>query len=312
MAHGECGMATNEVTIVICYQTGTADLLRICLDSIQRHTRVPHKIVVLTKAERSKDSNSLTDLNSVLDSYPHVDGFLPIVDDSVEISSKIHGVLLDFYIPERVRTEYVLTLDSDCFPVEDGWLSDLFGMMDNGAKLVGILHPWAPPPDGLSHSKIEWRVRSQHCWEMTHVACQMIRVEDLRALGKRYNEGDDTGLSIPLEAKKRGWKIDGFKPTRCPRTETAYFEPEFNRYIGLVFGDKVYHQGGGTRTSVCGDEVMLEQTFGWVREMVKMEDGAEFLLKDEMSYCFEFDREEEIAAEKMQRLFGLKSQRMEG
>jgi hypothetical protein len=40
--------------------------------------------------------------------------------------------------------------------------------------------------------------------------------------------------------------------------------------------------------------------------------GAEFLLNDRFSYKFKFDREEAVAKEKMQRLFGLKAQRMVG
>jgi len=296
-------MAASEVTVVICYQAGTSDLLKTCISSIERHTELPHLIHVATmeadEGLKSLQSNKWFEIHEYGNPDKHE-------------SSKLHGWLLDSHLPEHVETEYVLTLDSDCFPVEWGWMSDLMNMLKAGAQLSGILHPWAPPPADMPETKLEWRVRSQHCWETTHVACQMLSVDALRVLGKKYNDGDDTGLAIPLEAKRRGWRIDGFKPTRCPRPETEQFDPEFNRYIGLVFGDKVYHQGGGTRTSVCGDEVMLERTFGWVRGMVKSEGGAEFLLDDEMAHVFSFDREEEVAAEKMQRLFGLKSQRMEG
>lgn len=306
-------MATNEITIVICYQAGTTDLLQICLSSIERHTKIPYSIHVLTKnADRGlKQLQSEREFSVFEYSDPDERSF-----------SRLHGWLLDSHIPNHIETEYVLTLDSDCFPVADGWLYQLYDMMKCGVRIAGILHPWAPPPSDMSHSKIEWRVRSQHCWEMTHVACQMIGVEDLRILGRKYNEGDDTGLAIPLEAKVRGWDIDGFRVSRCPKpvakgnasggVQGILTDPEFNRYSHLIFEDKVYHQGGGTRISVGGDEPVLERTFGWVRDKISLLQGAEFLLDSEMSYCFRFDREEEVAAEKMNRLFGLRSGQMDG
>ena len=296
-------MAADEVTIVICYRAGTAELLKTCVRAIRRHTVAPCRIQVATvDADEPLRELALAEQFSIHE----------YADEKGHVSSKVHGWLLDQHIPKAIETAFLLTLDSDCFPVDGGWLSDLLAMLKSGARLSGILHPWAPPPVDMAKHLIEWRVRSQHCWQMTHVACQLIRLDDLLTLGKRFSDGDDTGLALPLEAKRRGWKIDGFKVTRCPRAETQYFDPEFNRYIGLIYGDKVYHQGGGTRTSVCGEEDMLERTFGWVKGMVQVEGGAEFLLESEMCYPFEFDREEQVAAEKMQRLFGLKSQRMEG
>jgi hypothetical protein len=73
----------------------------------------------------------------------------------------------------------------------------------------------------------------------------------------------------------------------------------------------VYHHGGFSRTEVFGDEPMFESIFGWVNERILAE-GAAWLLDDEWSYRFKFDREEDIAAEKMQRLFGMHGDRMFG
>jgi len=245
------------------------------------------------------------------------------VPGDTDVSSRVHGIMLDSYLPDSVNTEYVMTLDSDCFPVADGWLESLVAMLNGEARVVGILHPWAPPGD-LSKSSIEWRVRSQHCWESTHVACQMLRTEDLKelkSLGAVYNGGDDTGLLIPKIAKQQGWKIDGFKVSRCPNPVAAgnasgevqgeILDPEFNRYVCLVFGDMVYHHGGFSRMASFGDEQVFERTFGWVNKKV-LEEGATWLLDDTMSYQFKFDQEEEVAAEKMQRLFGMKDDRMLG
>lgn len=178
--------------------------------------------------------------------------------------------------------------------------------MDTGARVAGILYPWAPPPADLDHKKIEWRVRSQQCWERTHVACQMIRVADLKELGVTYAGGDDTGLLIPLEARKRLWKVDGFTVTRCAKPRDGS-DPEFNRYVSLIFGDAVYHHGGFTRITTGGDKPVMAEAYGWVWQELLNRQGAKFLLDDEFSYRFKFDREPEVAAEKMDRLFGKKT-----
>jgi hypothetical protein len=286
------------VTIVICYKKGTGDILAINLASLARHTKdVPYKVDIVV-ARGDKD-DGLAIVNACYPVSIHEVGV-----DSTH-SSKMHGAMLDAHIPS-IDSEYVMTLDSDCFPVVNGWLSNLIKMMEQGADVVGILHPWAPPPPDMNKKRIEWRVRSQHCWNNTHVACQMLRVSKLKELGAKYNAGDDTGLAIVAAANAKGLKIDGFKPTRCPKPIVGKLDPEFNRYQCIVFGDSMYHHGGWTRTSVGTDKPLFEDEVGWVAERVMKERGAEFLLEDNLSYKYKFDREEEVAKEKMDRLFGMK------
>lgn len=298
------GKESPMITIVICYQSGTGSILLANLASIERHSvGVPYQVIVVARKGASDTQSFLSEL------HQHYPVKIVEVDISSDVTSHVHGMMLDSVIPKNIETEYVLTLDSDCFPVAGGWLNDMIEMTQKGARIVGILHPWAPPPVGMSTKKIEWRVRSQHCWETTHVACQMLKVSDLIELGVKYNAGDDTGLAIVAAAKAKGWKIDGFKASRCP-LPAGDIDPEFNRYVCLIFGDKVYHHGGFTRTTTCNDEPVLKSQFGWVEEDILRLRGAEFLLDEARSYRFKFDREEEVAQEKMQRLFGLKSQVM--
>lgn len=290
------------VTIVICYQDGTGPMLLANLASIERHTGgVPYQVMLVCRKGSTDNKSFLSDL------HIHYPLKVVEVDISSEVTSHIHGMMLDTVIPKNIETEYVLTLDSDCFPVANGWLNDMFDMVNNGARIVGILHPWAPPPTDMNRKKIEWRVRSQHCWETTHVACQMLKVSDLIELGVKYNAGDDTGLAIVTAAKNKGWKVDGFKVSRCPLPATGAINPEFNRYVCLVFGDKVYHHGGFTRITACNDKPVFKDEFGWVEQRLLLERGVEFLMDDSTSYRFKLDREEEVAKEKMNRLFGFRS-----
>jgi len=204
-----------------------------------------------------------------------------------------------------VSSEFVLTLDSDCFPVVDGWLSGLVGMM--GCRKVaaaGVLHPWAPPPAGMDGELVEWRVRSQHCWDRTHVACQLVRTEEAFRCaeeGHGYASGDDTGLGLLGALLEGGRTCAGYAPTRCP-LPALDFDPEFNRSSCVVYGDAVVHVGGYTRVEVGGDEPFLEEAFGWAVGRILEEKGAEFLLDDGLSYRYVFDREEEVARDKMRRM----------
>ena len=243
------------------------------------------------------------------------------VPDEVIRLGHEHGCMLD-YVAAKVETDYILTLDSDCLPVHDGWIEELVNIMDDdhalkgyrpGSRIAtaGILHPWGPPPD-MKKSKLEYRVRSQHCWETTHVACQLIRTEMVKSCaldGIGYTTGDDTGLGMVKHLKGLGMRCIGYKPTRCPKPEVE-FDAEFNRYTCIVFGDAVVHIGGFSRTTAKGDEDVFKRAFGYAPMRIIEEGGAEFLLNEEDSYEFTLDREEEVAAEKMQRLFGLVAQRM--
>jgi len=285
------------------------------LSSIKRHTRYKDFNVVVVS--RNFDDEGF----DVVAKYDFVRICEINIDIESNVSSRVHGTMLDDVWPE-IQSELILTLDSDCFPVANGWLEGLVEMIDNGADVAGILHPWAPPPGDMKHTKIEWRVRNQHCWNVTHVACQLVKKSFLEKHNLKYNDGDDTGLSIPMRVLSEGGKVDGYRITRCPKpiakenanknNHGGLIDPEFNRYVCLIFGDKVYHQGGYTRKAKFGDEPLMEDSFGWAMKKVVEDGSADFLMEYRFSYVFGFDREDEVAAEKMQRLFGLKSQRMKG
>ncbi len=58
-------MATNEVTIVICYQEGTWDVLFRCIGSLYRHTKIPFNIDILT--QQTKLDQAVDEIKSVRD-----------------------------------------------------------------------------------------------------------------------------------------------------------------------------------------------------------------------------------------------------
>ena len=137
------------VTIVICYQKGTQGMLSICLDAIVKHTIVPYKILLVTQ------ENGGTELEALSQHYSF-ETFITNPSSEEEkrlLKMKPHGQMLDMALG-MVDTKYLLTLDSDCFPVADGWLGKLLEMMSPDVACSGILHPWEPPPEDLSATGI--------------------------------------------------------------------------------------------------------------------------------------------------------------
>ena len=288
-----------KIEIVTCYKAGTMPIMEVWARSMARHTSgVDYGATVLVKRG---EAGEWAERGPWMSAFNVVE--VDVGGDEVSVA-RVHGKMLDCYIPSQVKAEFVCTMDSDCFPVADGWLQGLVDMIEGGSTVAGILHPWAPPPLDMKKTKLEWRVRSQHCWNSTHVACQIVRMRDLEGLGVKFSEGDDTGLLIPKKALEKGLKVSGYMPTRCPKSEKGKLNPEFNRYVSVVYGDKVYHLGGYTRVSMGDADVYVEE-FEWAKKRVIEEGGAEFLLDDYMSHRFAFDREEEVAKEKMDRIFGM-------
>jgi hypothetical protein len=306
----------TRVTIVICYAKGTHEMLTACLSSILSHTKCLVKVIVA--AQEGHLDQGLFDVVDAVKATPP-ESRLPV--KIVEVPNRFiskgheHGCMLDRVIETEVLTEYVMTMDSDSIPVVDGWLSRLVDIIDESEDIctAGILHPWSPPPANMKKTKIEWRVRSQHCYETTHVACQLIRLLDVKSLrseGIGYSSGDDTGLGMVKALKESGRRCEGYKPSRCPAPAVVDFDAEFNRYSCVVYGDAVVHVGGFTRTTVDGDDAVFNRAFGWAADRILEDGSADFLLDNKNAYLYEFDMEEEVSDEKMQRLFGLRDQRM--
>jgi len=281
------------VDVVIPYCNGTVPILDTCLTSFFRHTDKEKCRVLVVHSE-----GELFDAAEICARFPvYIQNCT--LPHGFPTSSQQHSKMLDVAL-EGSHNDYFLSLDSDCFPVADGWLDDLVKMMEDGATVAGILWPWNPPADDLGRATIEWRIRSQQCWMNTHVACQMVRPDWIREQNIKFYDGDDTGLVIPNRARRLGLKVSGFMPTRCalPHDCPAWFDPEFNRYICVVFGDKVYHHGGSTR-EISNSEVDFQKIYESIRSRVTEESGAEFILNDAESHQYKFDREEEVSEQKM-------------
>ena len=284
------------VTIIIAYAAGVPEILDVCLASLERHDPgVPVSIRVVTDnagfLEATKVTMEYSSLGVSVYSYQI---------GEYKTGSEMHGKLLDAAVRDS-NTEFILSLDSDCFPVADNWLAHLMGMHEHGAFVTGILWPWIPPPPDLDEITIEHKIRKYQCYNSTQVACQLIRREFLIENNLSYIGSRDTGFSVLDKVWEKGLTVSGLMPTRCPVMKEG-IDPEMNRMCCVVYGDMVYHHGAATRSVTVGNvdpQGFLEEA----RQCVLQEKGAEWILKPENSYEYKFDKEEAVAQFKMESMY---------
>jgi len=287
----------DKTDVIIAYSNGAADMLDICLSNLFKYTDEEDIEVVIVHDEKEDFDASVDDYSVSVKSYP--------VSQRGLSGAKAHGTLLDAAVKDT-SNPYILSLDSDCFPIAQGWLDCLHSFIhdSNGDTPVsGICHPWTPPPEELRRSHIEWRIRSGHCWNNTHVACQLILRSFLENNGLKYCAGDDTGLDIPTKTREMGLDVGVLMPTNCvlPNEEyVARFNPELNRHVGVIWGEYIYHHGGVTR-KVNDCTVDMETVFSnALEEVIKKREASWLHNEKEKSHWYTFENEEAVADYKIE------------
>ena len=287
----------SSVVALVAYRPGTRAIFEACLESVFRHTKRDNFEfrVIHDEAYPLDIEDLLAKFGIKAYAYPVPAEFR---------GSFVHGCLLNQALKGLPDNgDYLLTLDSDCFPVADDWLDGLIGMLEGGAAVAGILYPWQPIPIGVIKGNIERRIREKHCWKNTHVACQLCKISFIFDHHIDYMADDDTGFMVPMTAHKLGLPVVGYKVTRGGKpNDVSKFDPELNRHISLVFGDKVYHHGGATQT-LTGYKIDRNDLFTEVQTRVMQDKGAEFLLDDTIGHRFRFDNEEAVSDFKMNLMY---------
>lgn len=130
--------------------------------------------------------------------------------------------------------DFVMTLDSDAFPVRDGWIEDLRQRLRT-TSLTGI-----------------WRDEMASRLEpFVHPSCLYIRRERLLQMKQPFSFAgvQDVGQRITNEVLDAGEKI---MPLMRSNVRNAHF------LMGGIYGDLVYHHAAGSRRPVFrlteGDE----------------------------------------------------------
>jgi GT2 family glycosyltransferase len=107
-----------EVTICVVHYK-TLDLTRLCLRSIRKYTRYPHRVLVIDNDSR----DASTDYLRGLDWIELVERTDPANDAS---GGYAHAAALDAGLA-RCRTPYFMAMHSDTVVHADGWLGRIDG-----------------------------------------------------------------------------------------------------------------------------------------------------------------------------------------
>ena len=122
--------------------------------------------------------------------------------------------------------EYVVTLDTDAFPISDGWLETLKFNLQSSA-LTGV---WRDEMEGWLSPFV-------------HPSCLAIRRDRLLEMDDPFSLAgvQDVGQWITNDVLHAGESI---QPLRRSNARNAHF------LIGGIYGDTVYHQAAGSRRPV--------------------------------------------------------------
>lgn len=189
--------------------------IELCLRQIERHSRSSSYEVLVW------DNSWIPEHRRVLRRDPRVKRFKPR-DESRALR---HAPSLNRLVQKvRPETEFIITLDSDSFPIRDGWIENLTGRLSDDVWLAGVwrdeMVPRKPPfihPCGLA-----------------------VRRERLHQLGVGFAKGSgaDVGFNLTEAAQAAGARVSTLR-------RSNYWNPHF--LMGAIYGDMIYHQGAGSR-----------------------------------------------------------------
>jgi hypothetical protein len=142
-----------------------------------------------------------------------------------------HPRALD-YLARKVAAsfDYIVTLDTDSFPVRNDWLDVLVSACESGAAVAGVYRNEMAP-------KVH---------PFIHVSGFCVRRDDLRALGVSFGRklqldsgyNQDVGQKITYEFIRQGREIAPLERSN---------EVNYHPIVGGVYGDVIYHHGAGSR-----------------------------------------------------------------
>ncbi|HEY8813792.1 MAG TPA: hypothetical protein VIP57_01625 [Candidatus Dormibacteraeota bacterium] len=121
--------------------------------------------------------------------------------------------------------DYVMTLDTDAFPIQDGWIETLKSRLKN-ASLTGIWRDEMPTVQPYVHPSCLFAGRGR-----------LLRIED--PFSRRGVQ--DVGQRITLSITGDGENVAGLHRSNA---RSAHF------LIGGLYGDLVYHHAAGSRAPV--------------------------------------------------------------
>ena len=194
----------------------------LCLRQIERHSRSSDYEVLVW------DNTWMPEHKELVERHAKVRRFEPR-DPGRDVR---HGQSLDRLVKKvRPGTEFVITLDTDSFPIRDGWIENLTGRLRDDVLVAGV---WR---DEMLPKKPAF----------IHPSCLAIRRRTLDELGVGFaiGDGNDVAATVTSAVLDRGSRT-----SRLHRSNR--WQPHF--LMGALYGDLIYHQGAGSRAPMFSQE----------------------------------------------------------
>lgn len=209
-------MKNGDITVCMVHHN-TPEWLKVSLRRIIRHTGDPLKIVVVDNGSNAEASREAA---SVCKSYSAT---------MIQTSGGSPGSAMDA-AAATVTTRWMLSIDSDAFPVAHGWLSKIALKASDNVAAVGV-------PAGMAR-------RENPFGNFAHPSVCLVNMPFLRSSGARFDGAWprwDRGEQITIEAVRLGWQVEYLDVSRCG---------VFGH--GVIVEDSIFHAYYGTQLPVSG------------------------------------------------------------
>jgi hypothetical protein len=191
--------------------------IKLCLQQLERYATLSSSYDILVW-----DNSFLSEHLEILEADPRVS----VLSERETHKDVRHGRALDRLVREvSAETEYVVSLDTDSFPIRHGWLENLIGRLDRGASIAGVWRDEMAP-----------EIRPY-----VHPSCLAMRRDTLLELDVQFSRaggGQDVGQRVTEAVLAAGGGVSGLHRSNA---RNLHF------LMAGIYGDLVYHHGAGSR-----------------------------------------------------------------
>jgi len=154
--------------------------------------------------------------------------------DPEEKLRHLHAVPLQrlYELAIKDNPKYIITMDTDAFPIRSDWLEEMVRKLNDGYTLAGV---WR---DELGEGIQPYVHASCLCTTVDFIEKYKLRLD---SIPKKTNIRHDTLSTFTDKALELGLKI--FKLKRSNQNQ-------LHSVIGGIYGDTIYHHGAGSRKYV--------------------------------------------------------------
>lgn len=180
----------DDLTVLIC-QRKTADVTKLCLESLLNH--YPTVNVLVVDGDSQDESSMYLAMKQAL--YPNVKVHTFTGD------RHSHGEIMDFAIRHLITTRHVLLMDSDVITMRAGYIEQMLEHLDSGFYAVGTVMEMGIQAEGCGPA-----ISEEDTVLYAHPSLSMINRQRYLNLAPFKDHGAPC-ISNMIEAKHKGYVV---------------------------------------------------------------------------------------------------------